>query len=83
MKPRTIEPWVPISARVSESNRDWLNRHSEAAGVSRTAFIDMLFTSIRRAEEGMARPGGVFDAYSDRIDDMLRRVQKMKPEQKQ
>lgn len=82
MKKRSSESWVPISARVSEPNRDWLDKHSEAAGVSRTAFIDMLFTSMRRAEEGMAQPGGIFDAYSARIDDMLKRVAKMNPEQK-
>jgi hypothetical protein len=55
---------VPLAARVSIPNKDWLTERSEAAGISRSGFLDKLLTTLRETEAGMLKPGGLFDAYS-------------------
>ena len=59
---------VPLSARVSEMNKDWLTARSEAAGISRAGFLDKLLTTLRETESGMLKPGGLFDAYAAEME---------------
>jgi hypothetical protein len=59
---------VPLSARVSELNKQWLDERSEAAGISRAGFLDKLLSTIREAEAGMLKPGGLFDAYAAEME---------------
>jgi hypothetical protein len=59
---------VPLAARVSIPNKDWLTERSEAAGISRSGFLDKLLTTLREAETAMTKPGGLFDAYAAEIE---------------
>lgn len=59
---------VPLSARVTEANCEWLTERAEVAGISRAGFLDKLLTTLREAEGAMTKPGGLFDAYAAEIE---------------
>ena len=65
---------VPFSSRISEKNKKWIKKHSDAVDVSQAAWFDMLLTSLREAEEGMSKKGGLLDFYGKKIDTLIDEV---------
>ena len=65
---------VPFSSRISEKNKKWIKKHADAVDVSQAAWFDMLLTSIREAEEGMNKKGGILDFYGKKLDAILDEV---------
>jgi hypothetical protein len=62
---------VQLSVRVPPAEKAWVVKHAEAAGVSNSAFVAMLLQQMRRTEDQMGEPGGLFDMYSKRVEQII------------
>ena len=62
---------VQLSVRVPQADKAWVVKHAEAAGVSNSAFVAMLLQQMRRTEDLMGEPGGLFDMYSKRVEQIV------------
>ena len=65
---------VSFTSRISHENREWIREHADMIEMSQAAWFDGLLTSIRQAEAGLSKDGGLFDAYGKKIEAILDRL---------
>ena len=56
--------------RLKEVNIDWLTVKAEAAGISRSGFLDKLLDSLRTTESSVGDTG-LFDVYSNQMEKLI------------
>ena len=78
--PKAIET-RQMGTRLTVRNIEWLDEQSQAAGVSRSAFIDKLIDSMRETQNGLTQ-GGIFDMYQPEIDRLIDQVVTQRMEQR-
>jgi len=59
-----------MSTLLKEVNIDWLTVKAEAAGISRSGFLDKLLDSLRTTESSVGDTG-LFDVYSNQMEKLI------------
>ena len=62
-----------MGTRLKVENIKWRTEQANAAGLSRSAFIDKLIDSMRETQNGLNQ-GGIFDMYQPEIDRLIDQV---------
>ena len=62
-----------MSTMLTEVNIDWLTTRAEAAGISRSGFLDKLLDSLRTTE-GSVGDTGLFDVYSNQMEKLIDQI---------
>ena len=80
-RPRNVVETAQMGTRISVRNIEWLNKQSEAAHISRSAFLDKLIDSLRETE-GNLNQAGIFDMYQPAIDRLIDQVVQQRLEER-
>ena len=62
-----------MSTMLTEVNIEWLTERAQAAGISRSGFLDKLLGSLRTTE-GSVGDTGLFDVYSNQMEKLIDQI---------
>ena len=62
-----------MSTMLTEVNIEWLTERAQAAGISRSGFLDKLLDSLRTTE-GSVGDTGLFDVYSNQMEKLIDQI---------